>query len=62
MYACFLFKAMVMSVYLPRLTQLRAAMQQAQIDAYVVFSSDPHLSEYLPDHYQGRAWLSGFSG
>lgn len=58
----FFFKAMVMSVYLSRLTQLRAAMQQAQIDAYVVFSSDPHLSEYLPDHYQGRAWLSGFSG
>lgn len=51
-----------MSVYLSRLEQLRSAMQQAQVDAYVVFSSDPHLSEYLPDYYQGRAWLSGFGG
>lgn len=51
-----------MSVYLSRLEQLRSAMQQAQVDAYVVFSSDPHLSEYLPDYYQGRAWLSGFEG
>lgn len=51
-----------MSVYLTRLQQLRHVMQEAGIEAYVVFSSDPHLSEYLPDHYQGRAWLSGFHG
>lgn len=51
-----------MSMYLSRLQQLRRAMQTANVDAYVVFSSDPHLSEYLPEHYQGRAWLSGFEG
>lgn len=51
-----------MSVYSSRLQQLRQVMQQAGVDAYVVFSSDPHLSEYLPDYYQGRAWLSGFTG
>lgn len=51
-----------MSVYSSRLQQLRHVMQQAGVDAYVVLSSDPHLSEYLPDHYQGRAWLSGFTG
>lgn len=51
-----------MSVYTSRLQQLRHVMQQAGVDAYVVLSSDPHLSEYLPDHYQGRAWLSGFTG
>lgn len=28
----------------------------------IVPSSDPHLSEYLPAHWQGRAWLSGFTG
>jgi Xaa-Pro aminopeptidase len=25
-------------------------------------SSDPHLSEYLPEHWRSRAWLSGFTG
>lgn len=51
-----------MSIYLSRLQQLRDAMQKEGVDAYVVFSSDPHLSEYLPEYYQGRAWLSGFDG
>ncbi len=45
-----------------RLDQLRAAMARAGVDAVVVPSSDPHLSEYLPGRWQGRAWLSGFTG
>ncbi len=45
-----------------RLTQLREALAQRGVDAVVVPSSDPHLSEYLPARWQGRAWLSGFSG
>ncbi|MFZ4877102.1 aminopeptidase P family protein [Janthinobacterium sp. Mn2066] len=45
-----------------RLSQLRAAMRAQQIDAYIVPSADPHLSEYLPGRWQGRAWLSGFTG
>ncbi|WP_300750508.1 aminopeptidase P family protein [Janthinobacterium sp.] len=45
-----------------RLSQLRAAMREQQIDAYIVPSADPHLSEYLPGRWQGRAWLSGFTG
>ena len=32
------------------------------IDTGIISSSDPHLSEYLPAHRQGRAWLSGFAG
>ncbi|ROT44738.1 Xaa-Pro aminopeptidase [Pusillimonas sp. NJUB218] len=32
------------------------------VDACVVLSADPHLSEYLPDHWAARAWLSGFEG
>ena len=28
----------------------------------LVPSSDPHLSEYLPERWQGRQWLSGFTG
>lgn len=30
--------------------------------AIYIPSSDPHLSEYLPEYWQGRAWLSGFHG
>ncbi|MBC3919705.1 aminopeptidase P family protein [Undibacterium sp. CY18W] len=45
-----------------RLVQLRAAMQAQGLDAYIVPSSDPHLSEYLPDRWQGRTYFSGFTG
>jgi len=45
-----------------RLDRLRAAMQQRGVDALLVPSADPHLSEYLPERWQGRAWLSGFTG
>ncbi len=44
------------------LEQLRAAMRRAQVDAVIVPSSDPHLSEYLPERWRGRQWLSGFTG
>jgi Xaa-Pro aminopeptidase len=45
-----------------RLHQLRAAMARHGIDAYIVPSSDPHLSEYLPRRWQGREWISSFTG
>ncbi|RMC96387.1 aminopeptidase P family protein [Aquitalea palustris] len=45
-----------------RLSALRQAMQQHHIDACLIPSSDPHLSEYLPAHWQARQWLSGFKG
>ncbi|MDQ2819408.1 MAG: aminopeptidase P family protein [Pseudomonadota bacterium] len=45
-----------------RLTRLRAAMAQHHVDAVIVPSADPHLSEYLPGRWQGREWLSGFTG
>jgi Xaa-Pro aminopeptidase len=45
-----------------RLTALRQAMQQQHVDACLIPSSDPHLSEYLPAHWQARQWLSGFKG
>src|SRR5690554_501204 len=50
------------SVHSARLFALRKVMAAQNIDACVVLSSDPHLSEYLPDHWQARAWLSGFEG
>ncbi|WP_456269210.1 aminopeptidase P family protein [Kushneria sp. AK178] len=45
-----------------RLHALRQVMAQRNIDAWLAPSSDPHLSEYLPGHWQGREWLSGFTG
>ena len=45
-----------------RIAQLRAAMRQHQIDALMIPSADPHLSEYLPERWQGREWVSGFTG
>ncbi|MDP2004064.1 MAG: aminopeptidase P family N-terminal domain-containing protein, partial [Rubrivivax sp.] len=45
-----------------RLTQLREVLAQHGVHALLVPSADPHLSEYLPEHWQGRQWLSGFTG
>ncbi|CAN7199113.1 aminopeptidase P family protein [Trinickia sp. LjRoot230] len=45
-----------------RIARLRDAMVREGVAAYVVPSSDPHLSEYLPERWQGRQWLSGFTG
>ena len=45
-----------------RLARLRESLARAGIDALVVPSADPHLSEYLPARWQAREWLSGFTG
>ncbi|MDZ3990918.1 aminopeptidase P family protein [Pseudomonas sp. Teo4] len=45
-----------------RLVRVREAMGKEGVDALLVPSADPHLSEYLPGHWQGRQWLSGFEG
>jgi Xaa-Pro aminopeptidase len=45
-----------------RLAALRSAMARHQVDAFIVPSADPHLSEYLPGRWKGREWLSGFTG
>ncbi|APF17807.1 peptidase M24 [Caldithrix abyssi DSM 13497] len=45
-----------------RINKLRELMRKNKIDAYVVLSTDPHASEYVPALWQRRAWLSGFDG
>ncbi|KNE75519.1 Xaa-Pro aminopeptidase [Candidatus Burkholderia crenata] len=45
-----------------RIELLRGAMAREVLAAVLVPSSDPHISEYLPEHWQGRQWLSGFTG
>ncbi len=44
------------------ITALRKKMQDAGIHACLIPSTDPHQSEYVADHWQIRAWLSGFTG
>lgn len=51
-----------MSIVPDRIASLRQAMRRLKLDACIVPSSDPHLSEYLPQYWQGRRWLSGFTG
>lgn len=45
-----------------RLSSLRHKMEENNLDAYVVFSSDPHGSEYVSEYWRCRSWLSGFTG
>src|SRR5512134_4143782 len=45
-----------------RIQRVREALAQQGAHALLVPSADPHLSEYLPERWQGRQWLSGFTG
>jgi Xaa-Pro aminopeptidase len=45
-----------------KLRALRRLMRREGLAAYLVPSNDPHLSEYLPECWKRRHWLSGFSG
>ncbi|MGN6831116.1 aminopeptidase P family protein [Paucibacter sp. M5-1] len=45
-----------------RIERVRDALRASGTHAALVPSADPHLSEYLPERWQGRQWLSGFSG
>lgn len=45
-----------------RLEKLREVMQREHLSAFIFPSTDAHQSEYVADHWQGRAWISGFNG
>ena len=45
-----------------RLEKIRKRMQEEQIDAYLVLSSDFHDSEYVGDYFKCREYISGFTG
>ncbi len=45
-----------------RIRALRDVLARHGVSALLVPSADPHLSEYLPSRWQGRAWASGFTG
>lgn len=45
-----------------RLDALREVMGREHIDAFIFPSTDPHNGEYVPAHWEGRKWISGFNG
>lgn len=45
-----------------RVAALREAMIAAGLDFFLVPSSDAHQSEYVPEPWQRRPWISGFTG
>ena len=53
---------MINDTVLSRLASLREVMRREKLDAFVFPSTDPHHSEYTPDRWKGREWISGFDG
>ncbi|MEZ3590280.1 MAG: aminopeptidase P family protein [Muribaculaceae bacterium] len=45
-----------------RIAAFRREMAAAEIDAAIIYHTDPHQSEYIAPHWQVRRWLSGFTG
>ena len=45
-----------------RLTDLREVMKREHLSAFIFPSTDPHQGEYVPDHWKGREFISGFDG
>ncbi len=50
-----------MDIY-EKISRLRKLMDDRDVDAYIVPTSDPHQSEYLTDYYKTREYISGFTG
>ena len=45
-----------------RLATLRQEMKAQQLSAFIVPSTDPHSGEYVPEHWETRKWITGFTG
>ena len=45
-----------------RIDILRHWMEEKGLDAFIIPSSDPHMSEYVAPRWKTRAWFSGFTG
>ncbi len=45
-----------------RIKMLRELMKKHNMQAYIIPSSDAHMSEYVAEHYKSREWISGFTG
>lgn len=45
-----------------RIHALRALLTEEHVHAFIIPSTDPHLSEYVAPHWKSREWISGFTG
>lgn len=45
-----------------RIASLRALLKKNKLSAFIIPSTDPHLSEYVSPHWKSREWISGFTG
>jgi Xaa-Pro aminopeptidase len=45
-----------------RIALLRNYMREKNLQAFIIPSTDAHISEYIPEHWQSRQWISGFTG
>lgn len=45
-----------------RIPALRQVMKANNLDAFIIYGTDPHLSEYIPSYWQTRSFISGFTG
>lgn len=45
-----------------RIDLLRKWLKQKNLSAFIIPTSDPHLSEYVAPHWKSREWISGFTG
>ena len=45
-----------------KLEALRAKMKELSLDAIIIPSDDPHLSEYVPEAYMRRKFMTDFGG
>jgi Xaa-Pro aminopeptidase len=45
-----------------RIASLRKYMEKMKLKAFIIPSTDAHISEYIPEHWESRRWISGFTG
>ena len=45
-----------------RINKLRKLMTENNLSAYLINDSDPHISEYVPEYFKTRKWITGFDG
>jgi len=45
-----------------KISTIRKQLVQNNLDAYIIPSTDPHMGEYVPEHWAERSWISGFTG
>lgn len=45
-----------------RIAALRKLLNENEVSAFIIPSTDPHLSEYVASHWKTREWISGFTG